>query len=207
MEPVAAPIVVATPAPLTLSQPSSPAVLPAGRSPVPAPPRGPAMPAYAGLPEPPKPVEVAPIAPPHTVIVSPVDISHPRMTFSDVRVLVADGSKSKEQDASLSLESGGIVVRDGKGDQLVKALQYKSVLSATYAESKRPQWKAAAGVAGVPSAFGGSGGSRGVEALAHAAVERRFPHPACRERRPHEASAGDRVADGRARQTVVTKPE
>ena len=79
------------------------------------------------------------------------------MTFSDVRVLVADGAKSKEQDASLSLESGGIVVRDGKGDQLVKALQYKSVLSATYSESKRPQWKAAAGVAGVPSAFGGSG--------------------------------------------------
>ena len=41
--PVAAPIVVATPAPLALSQPSSPAVLPAGRSTVPAPPRGPAI--------------------------------------------------------------------------------------------------------------------------------------------------------------------
>ena len=79
------------------------------------------------------------------------------MTFSEVRVLVADGSKSKEQDVSLNLESGGIVVRDGKGDQIVKALPYQSVLSATYSESKRPQWKAAAGVAGVPSAFGGSG--------------------------------------------------
>jgi hypothetical protein len=29
-------------------------------------------------------------------------------------------------------ESGGIVVRDGKGDQIVKALPYQSVLSATY---------------------------------------------------------------------------
>ncbi len=72
-------------------------------------------------------------------------------------MLVADGSKTKEQDASLNLESGGIVVRNGKGDQVLKALPYQEVLSATYSESKRPHWKAAAGVAGVPSAFGGSG--------------------------------------------------
>jgi hypothetical protein len=79
------------------------------------------------------------------------------MTFSEVRVLVADGAKSKEQDVSLNLESGGVVIRDAKDDQIVKALPYQSILSATYSESKRPQWKAAAGVAGVPSAFGGSG--------------------------------------------------
>ena len=195
--PVAAPIVVATPAPLTLSQPSSPAVLPAGRSTVPAPPRGPAMPANAALPEPPKPLEVAPIAPTHTVIVPPVDISHPRMTFSDVRVLVPDGSKSKEQDASLSLESGGIVVRDGKGDQLVKALQYKSVLSATYSESKRPQWKAAAGVAGVPSAFGGSGGFSGVPGTG-SRCSRKTISSSCVSRKTTSRSFCRRSSRGRA---------
>jgi eukaryotic-like serine/threonine-protein kinase len=145
------PIVAAPPKPAIAPRPPSPAGTQSTRPTAPAQP--PAPTAQAADPVPSEVSDTPPIVAPEP---RPA-VEHPLLKFSEVRVLVADGSKTKEQDVSLTLESGGIVVRNGKGDQVLKALPYQEVLSATYSESKRPHWNATPGVAGVPSAFGGSG--------------------------------------------------
>jgi len=78
-------------------------------------------------------------------------------SFGDVKALVADGSRSREQDVLLSLEPESIVVRNRDNGVVLKTLAYRSLAAATYSLSRKPRWSDQADVAAVPAAYSGSG--------------------------------------------------
>jgi hypothetical protein len=87
----------------------------------------------AGIPPP----EPAPAAPPVPSTAS--------VTFSDVRVIVKDGDKSRELGGVLALGDGHITVLDRPGGNALVSLPYASVTEAAYSRSKQPKWKDAQG--------------------------------------------------------------
>ena len=78
-------------------------------------------------------------------------------SFGDVKALLTDGAKSREQDALLSLEADAVVVRSRENGVVLKSLPYRSIGAATYSQSRKPRWSLQPEVAQVPAALGGSG--------------------------------------------------
>ena len=71
---------------------------------------------------------------------------------------MADGSKGKEVDATLTLEPGTLVARSrDKGKDTLRTLPYRGVLAMTYVRGRRPKGQAVAGAADVPENYVGGG--------------------------------------------------
>jgi serine/threonine-protein kinase len=81
----------------------------------------------------------------------------PTASFGDLKVIVANGAKTKDVDALLNLEPDKLVVRDRDNGEVVQSEAYKSIAALTYAHAKAPRWQEGDGVAAVPKSFGGSG--------------------------------------------------
>jgi hypothetical protein len=69
----------------------------------------------------------------------------PPITFEDVNVLVFEGGKARERDASLRLADGSVQILQGA--QRIKNAPYTSILAIFHSHSKEPQWVTPAGVA------------------------------------------------------------
>ncbi len=74
------------------------------------------------------------------------------LSFRDVKFLTVEDSKPKENDAVLALRDGKISVRAERGTTVLKAMPYRSVVSASYSVSTRPT--------GVAAVFGGLKGTK-----------------------------------------------
>jgi hypothetical protein len=66
-------------------------------------------------------------------------------TFSDVRVLVKSGDKTRELSGVLSLGEGRVAVLDRVGGTPLVSLPYTALTGAAYSRSKQPRWKDANG--------------------------------------------------------------
>jgi hypothetical protein len=146
--------------------------------PRPAPPSPPAAGKVASVervpPLPPKPPAVVPTAgstptspaasvesiPP----VSPVDPTGPKaaglastQSFSDVKTLMVESSRSKDIDVLLSLEPGRLAIHSRDSGAVFKTFPYKSIAAATYSQSRRPRWNDDPSLASIPKDLGGSG--------------------------------------------------
>lgn len=75
------------------------------------------------------------------------DPSLPVETFDRLKLLVQDGEKTKERDATLRLEAESLVVLAKKGGYEMKRLPYREVRAAEYSYSKHPRWKEGLGAA------------------------------------------------------------
>jgi serine/threonine-protein kinase len=69
----------------------------------------------------------------------------PLATFNEVRVLVADGDKSREREGVLQIGGGQVAVVAPGGGAPIVALQTSSVNGLFYARSKQPRWRDANG--------------------------------------------------------------
>jgi eukaryotic-like serine/threonine-protein kinase len=78
------------------------------------------------------------------VVVPPPVVMLPPITFEDVNVLVFDGGKARERDASLRLADGSVQILQGA--QRIKNAPYTSILAIFHSHSKEPQWVTPAGV-------------------------------------------------------------
>jgi hypothetical protein len=67
------------------------------------------------------------------------------ITFNDVKMLVVDGSKSREASGRLTFREGKVTFLPEKGHD--RSFPYRSLVSATYSQSKHPRWKEGLGVA------------------------------------------------------------
>jgi hypothetical protein len=79
------------------------------------------------------------------VVVPPPVVMLPPITFEDVNVLVFEGGKARERDASLRLADGSVQILQGA--QRIKNAPYTSILAIFHSHSKEPQWVTPAGVA------------------------------------------------------------
>jgi eukaryotic-like serine/threonine-protein kinase len=86
---------------------------------------------------------VPPVVTPPAVVPPPV-VMLPPITFEDVNVLVFDGGKARERDASLRLADGSVQILQGA--QRIKNAPYASILAIFHSHSKEPQWVTPAGV-------------------------------------------------------------
>jgi hypothetical protein len=75
------------------------------------------------------------------------DPSLPVEEFDKIKLLVQDGEKTKERDATLRLEGDSLVVLAKKGRYEMKRLPYHGVRAAEYSYSKHPRWKEGLGAA------------------------------------------------------------
>ena len=130
---------------------------------------GAAVPAPAVTPPPPvspapspAPAEVATPGEPERAAAPPAAATPPAanlppQSFGDMKVLLADGDKTREMDALLSLESDHFVVRNRDNGVVLRSVPYRSLAAATYSRSRRPRWKEDGSAAAIPKSFGGSG--------------------------------------------------
>ncbi len=81
----------------------------------------------------------------------------PAEHFADVRVLIVDGSKTRETEAMLSLEPGTLAIRGRSGGATLRSLTYRAITAATYVRAKRPRGQKLAGTTPVPENVGGAG--------------------------------------------------
>jgi hypothetical protein len=75
------------------------------------------------------------------------------LSFGDVKIVLADGTKTKENDILLTFADGRITALAEKGGSIIKAMPYQAIVSATYSQSKHPRWKQGLGVAVVAGVF------------------------------------------------------
>ena len=68
----------------------------------------------------------------------------PPLTFDSLKLLVLDGSRSREQDAKIHLADGRIIII-AVGERLVASLPYEDVLTLSSSRSRRPRWRNADG--------------------------------------------------------------
>ena len=161
--PVAAPAPIAEPAgqPSAASAPPAPAAAAAAPSAVVSKVAS-ALPAPAAQPAPAAPraakTDAAPSDAPASEPVAPVKApALEPQSFGDVRALLPDGTKSREQDSLLSFDGDALTVRNRDTGAVIKTLSYKTVQALTYSNSRRPRASDRADVAALPASFGGSG--------------------------------------------------
>jgi serine/threonine protein kinase len=118
----------------------------------------------------------------------------PPVTFDSLKLLVMDGTRSREQDATIHL-SGGRIIIIAVGERLLGSLPYEEVLTLSSSRSRRPRWRNADGTESGADLGGGAFGflksdrtwlaiqtrdhtyvvraaRDGIESLAHAASDR-----------------------------------
>jgi serine/threonine-protein kinase len=124
--PVPRPVFKATPPPARVVDPPAESVAPA-----PAPVRivepGPAAP----------PVEAAPPA----AASAPRRALHEPVTFDRIKLLQNADGKVREADVTLTLDGDRFIVSARKDATVLKALPYRAITDAVFAQSKHPRWK------------------------------------------------------------------
>lgn len=73
--------------------------------------------------------------------------SLPPITFDKLKLLVLDGSKSRELDARIHLADGRIILI-AVGDRLVASFPFEDVLTLSASRSRQPRWRNANGTDG-----------------------------------------------------------
>jgi eukaryotic-like serine/threonine-protein kinase len=68
----------------------------------------------------------------------------PTLSFDNLKLLVMDGSRSREQDAKVHLADGRILII-AVGERLVASLPYDQVLTLSTSRSRQPRWRNANG--------------------------------------------------------------
>ncbi len=68
----------------------------------------------------------------------------------DVKVLIIDGRKSKDQDVLLGFGAGQIALTNPRGGAPLTTLPYRTVTHATYIKARDPKWNEAAAPAAAP---------------------------------------------------------
>jgi hypothetical protein len=115
---------------------AAPAAPPVASAPTPAPAPAPAAAPVAARPEP-----AAPEGPP--------------LSFTKVKMTVPGSDGLKDYDVRMTLANGQVSAVSAKTPSISKSIPYRSIVSATYSESKNPRWKEAVGgaaaLAGLPS--------------------------------------------------------
>jgi serine/threonine protein kinase len=81
----------------------------------------------------------------------------PPMTFDKLKLLVLDGSRSREQDARIHLAEGRILII-AVGERLIASLPYDQVLTLSSSRSRRPRWRNADGTESGADVGGGAFG-------------------------------------------------
>jgi serine/threonine-protein kinase len=81
----------------------------------------------------------------------------PPLTIADVKVLVADGSRQRERDATLTFAAGMLTVAEKHG-AVIRTIPYEQILSVSYSRSRRPMWQSPGGPAPVLRMGGGAFG-------------------------------------------------
>ncbi len=87
----------------------------------------------------------------------PAAADAPTENFGVIRTVIADGSKSREVESLLSLEPGILIARNRNDGSVVRSLNYRDILAATYNRARRPKGQAVPGAAPVPDNFAGGG--------------------------------------------------
>jgi hypothetical protein len=76
-------------------------------------------------------------------------------SFGNIKTVMLDGTKERDLDALLGLESGRLVVRSRDSGAVLQSMPYRAVVGATYTHAKRPRTKpVSAGVATIPDNLG-----------------------------------------------------
>ena len=70
--------------------------------------------------------------------------SLPAMSFDNLKLLVVDGKRSREQDAIVHLSDGRIIII-AVGERMVASLPYADVLTLSSSRSRQPRWRNANG--------------------------------------------------------------
>ena len=109
------------------------AVVPGGRGA-----RGAVPPPVAGE------VPDAPPSPPPPPEPPPAPANAP-VSFNDIKLLVKNGDRTREQTGVLSLADGHLTVLDRVGGTALVSLPYSALTGAAYSRSKQPKWKDAEG--------------------------------------------------------------
>ena len=78
-------------------------------------------------------------------------------SFGDIRALLPDGAKTREQESLLSLDAETLTVRNRDTGAVIKTVPYRAVQALTYSQSRRPRASERTDIAPLPAAFGGSG--------------------------------------------------
>jgi hypothetical protein len=75
------------------------------------------------------------------------------VTFAKVKILLFDGGKAKDRDASLRLEGDGLHVVDGH--TAIKSVGYGDVIAVFHSHSREPRWTTPDGTAVAVAKTGG----------------------------------------------------
>jgi len=81
----------------------------------------------------------------------------PAASFDRMKLLVIDGSRSREQDARIHLADGRILII-AVGDRLVASIPYADVVTLSSSRSRQPRWRNADGTEGTTDLHGGAFG-------------------------------------------------
>jgi hypothetical protein len=87
---------------------------------------------------------------------APAAADAPAEHFDDIRLLVLDGQRGREEEGLLALEPGSMVVRARDG-RVLRTLAYRGVTALTYARARRPRGQNLPNATAVPDNIGGSG--------------------------------------------------
>jgi hypothetical protein len=68
----------------------------------------------------------------------------PPVSFDNLKLLVLDGKRSREQDAKVHLSDGRIIII-AVGERMVASLPYSDVLTLSSSRSRQPRWRNANG--------------------------------------------------------------
>jgi serine/threonine-protein kinase len=109
----------------------------------------------AGTP-PPAPAATPPAPPSAVLPPAPAD-TLPAVAFDKLKLLVVDGDKAREADASLRFADGKVSIF-GSSDKLVGSFPYRSVRTVTSSRSKQPRWRDANGTVAEAKLSGGAFG-------------------------------------------------
>jgi hypothetical protein len=85
------------------------------------------------------------------------DASLPALSFENLKLLVVDGKRSREQDAIVHLSDGRIIII-AVGERLVATLPYADVLTLSSSRSRQPRWRNANGTESGSDLGGGAFG-------------------------------------------------
>jgi len=75
------------------------------------------------------------------------------VSYSKVKLLVTQGSKTSEVDVRLGFDADSLTVWLESTNTSVKVFPYSSIVSAVYSQSKHPRWKEGAGAAVLVGVF------------------------------------------------------
>jgi hypothetical protein len=75
------------------------------------------------------------------------------VSYSKVKLLVTQGTKTSEVDVRLGFDADSLTVWLESTNTSVKVFPYSSIVSAVYSQSKHPRWKEGAGAAVLVGVF------------------------------------------------------